>query len=130
MAAEFLGSVLNSLTPYKTHAAASSGLTALASARASVAKMDDKPAVVIATAGASDSAQLRLIVNRAASTFPGNPIFVVGSDMSRHASNASAFQGAAANVNWTTAAQLVELLRAHHPATPQPRQYTPEKAHA
>lgn len=130
MAAEFLGSVLNSLTPYKTRAAASSGLTALASARASVAKTDDKPAVVITTAGASDSAQLRLIVNRAATTFPSNPIFVVGSDMSRHASNAPAFQGAAANINWTTAAQLVELLRAHHPAALHPRQQAAEKADA
>lgn len=129
MAAEFLGSVLNSVTPYKTRAAGSSGLTALASARASVEKTDDKPAVVITTTGAGDSAQLRLIVNRAVATFPGNQIFVVGSDMSRHSSNAPAFHGVAANVNWTTAAHLVDLLRAHHPA-PQARQQTSEKAHA
>ncbi len=130
MAAGFLGSVLNSLTPYKTRASASSGLTALASARATIDKSDGKPAIVIATTGASDSAQLRLIVNRAATTFPGNPVFVVGGDAGRQASASLAEQSASANVNWTTAAQLVELLRAHHPSAGEPRLQAAEKADA
>lgn len=125
MAAKFLSSVLNSLTPYRVHAASSSGLTALAAARASMAKTDEKPAIVITSTGASDSAQLRLIANRAATTFPGNPIFVVGSDMGRHPSNAQALQGMPANVNWITAAHLADLLSAHHPS-PASRQAAAE----
>jgi predicted PurR-regulated permease PerM len=130
MAAGFLGSVVNSLTPYQTRASVSSGLTALAAARASIAKTDDKPAIVIATTGAGDSAQLRLIVNRAATTFPGNPVFIVGSDMGRQASASLTEQSASANVNWTTAARLVELLRAHHPSAAEPHRQATEKADA
>ena len=117
MAAGFLGSLLNSLTPYHTRAAQSSGLTAIAAARGALADSDDKPAVVIATTGASDSAQLRLIVNRAAATFPDHQIFVVGHGTSADGRGRAA-QDTPAHVNWTTAVQLVELLRAHHSNSP------------
>lgn len=116
MAAGFLGNLLNTLTPYRTVAAASSGLTAIASARATMTDKEERPAIVITTTGASDSAQLRLIVNRAAATFLDHPIFVVGSDVGSTSPGAQTIAGAAgAGVHWTTATQLVELLRAHHP---------------
>lgn len=127
MAGQFLGSVLNGLTPYRTRAATSSGLTALAAARASMSETDDRPAIVIAAASASDSAQLRLIVNRAAMTFPDNQIFVVGTELAGHFSG-SLRRGIAANVNWTTVTQLSELLHAQHRGHTHEQQHRDEQA--
>lgn len=130
MAGQFLGSVLNALTPYRTRAATSSGLTALAAAHASMSETDQRPAIVIATTGASDSAQLRLIVNRAAMTFPDNQIFVVGSELGGHLSGSQIRRGVVANVNWTTVTQLSELLHAQNPRRAHERQHRAEQAHA
>lgn len=111
MAADFLATLLTSYTPYSARSTSASGLTAVADAKSSLDKSDDKPAVVIATTGSSDSAQLRLIVNRAAANFPQNPVFVAGLGQRGKAVTIEArdanFQG-----HWTSFRQLVERLRA------------------
>lgn len=107
MAAKFIATLLNTLTPYRVRAATTaSGLTALADAKATLAPDDQRPHIVIASLGASESAQLRLIVNRAASYFPHNPVLIVGSGRSEHD-----IDNDKVSSNWVRVGQLVELLR-------------------
>lgn len=117
MAADFLTSLLNSHTPYAVRTTSANGLTAVADAKASLGGDDNKPAVVVVTTGAGDGAQLRLIVNRAASTFVDNPIYIAGLGANMRDGGAGTLQREVLNGHWTTVTQLVQRLRSHHPET-------------
>jgi len=112
MAARYVAALLGTLTPYSVMASDAAGLTALSDAYAA-AKDGHHPQIVIATTGHSTSAQLKLIVRRAASQFPSSPLFVVGADRQFAMPEKEAIPG-----HWMRVSQLIELIRSKRQATP------------
>ncbi|MBL8882792.1 MAG: AI-2E family transporter [Hyphomicrobium sp.] len=115
MAAHYLASLLNTMTPYQvtTSGAGAAGLTALSDVRASAQKGAIQPQIVIATTGQAASAQLKLIVKRAASYFPSSPIFVVGADANFAGPEMDSTPG-----HWMRIGQLIELINSKRQPSP------------
>ena len=70
-------------------------------------------AIVIATTGQASSAQLKLIVKRAASYFPSSPIFVVGADANFAGPEMDSTPG-----HWMRIGQLIELINSKRQPSP------------
>lgn len=115
MAAHYLASLLNTMTPYRvtTSGAGAAGLTALSDMRATAQKGGIQPQIVIATTGQSASAQLKLIVKRAASYFPSSLIFVIGADGNLAGLEIESIPG-----HWMRIGQLIELINSNRQPGP------------
>ncbi|MEQ1718080.1 MAG: AI-2E family transporter [Hyphomicrobium sp.] len=131
IASEYVAALLNAQSPCDCTALhQSSGLTALADARASVTTDNANVDIVIVTTAPEDSHQLRLVITRAASYFPDSAVYVVGAEQNNAEAGLSAgglgvggsgvYGGplrattsrptAGAAGTWTKLAPLVELL--------------------
>ncbi|MGE0055922.1 MAG: AI-2E family transporter [Hyphomicrobium sp.] len=110
LAAEYLSALLDTMTPYEITTPGASGLTALSDVRAEATTEHNNPQIVIATTGQSTSAQLKLIVKRAADLFPSSPLFVVGADRGTEITEKN-MPG-----HWMRIEQFIELLNSKRTA--------------
>lgn len=131
LAADYVAALLNANTSCDCRSLGmSSGLTALADARAARSTATSGTEIVIISTGGGDSGQLRLVVNRAVAYFPESHVYVLGPESGGWAARPPGAATQPVAGTYTKISHLVDLLNFKKNAATRQHEQDPGAPHS